>query len=137
MKITKTPLFWICIILLIVIGYLVYSQSNVKNKNIAVYLSTGELYFGQKSGLFGFNLKNAYLLNKGEDGKYSLQEFSKAAWKPTGTVHLSSDKVVFWSTIDDSSDVSKLVSGETKSTDVAPAQTTTTPPSANGVTTQK
>jgi len=88
----KKYIFWLLTVLILlgVIAFLLGKQYNWFNKNkyVAVYLQTGELYFGEKAGIIGFNIKNSFLLNKGEDGKYSLQKFFKAAWKPIGTMHL-------------------------------------------------
>lgn len=130
-------MFWVVIVLVlvIVIVFLLGKQYNWFNKNkyTAAYLQTGELYFGEKVGMTGFNLKNAWLLNKGEDGKYSLQEFSQAAWKPVGTMHLAKDKVVFWTNIAEDSDIAKLVKGEKKSADVQ--SSTSTPTTDNSSTT--
>ena len=131
MKLKNLVLVIIIVVLLLTIGFLLNKQYNWvgENKNVAVYLSTGELYFGQKTGLTGFKLKNAWLLNKGEDGKYSLQEFSQAAWKPVGTLHIVKDKIVFWTNVDEDSDITKLINGEKKSSDVQ--STTTTTPSTD------
>lgn len=118
MKTFKSPFFWLSIIFLVIIGYLLYTQNYSKNNNVAVYLSTGELYFGKKVSLLGFKLQSAWLLNKDQEGKYSLQEFSQAAWKPIGLLNISRDKVVFWTEINSTSDISKLISGEKKSSDI-------------------
>ncbi|EKD56564.1 MAG: hypothetical protein ACD_58C00146G0001 [uncultured bacterium] len=127
MKSKNSILIAVIIVLVIVVGYFMSKQYNWFNKNkyTAAYLQTGELYFGEKVGMAGFNLKNAWLLNKGEDGKYSLQEFSQAAWKPVGAMHLAKDKVVFWTNIDENSDIAKLIKGEKKSSDVQPSTTST------------
>lgn len=119
--------FIIVLILVIVIVFLLDKQYNWSNKNkyVATYLTTGELYFGQKSGWTGFNLKNAWLLNKDADNKYNLQEFSQAAWKPVGVMHLAKDKIVFWTNIDESSDIAKLIKGEKKASDIQQTQATT------------
>lgn len=125
MKSKSSIFIVIIIVLLVVIGYLMAKQYNWFNKSkyVATYLQTGELYFGEKTGWTGFNLKNAWLLNKDTEGKYSLQEFSQAAWKPVGTMHLCQDKVVFWTNIDESSDIAKLIKGEKKSSDVQSTST--------------
>lgn len=121
MKLFRMPLFWLCLVLFGIISYLLINQYSLKNNNVAVYLTTGELYFGQKTGLWGFKLKNAWLMNKGEDAKYSLQEFSQAVWKPAGLMNISKDKVVFWTNLDENSDVGKLIKGEKKAADIPPA----------------
>jgi hypothetical protein len=118
-------LFWITIILILatVIVVLLGKQYNWFNKTeyAAVYLSTGELYFGQKSGLFSIKLDNSWLLNKDDKGQYKLQEFKAAVWKPVGPMNISKDKIIFWTAIDESSDIAKLVKGEKKASDIPQA----------------
>lgn len=121
MKLFKRPSFWLCLVLIAIIGYLLINQYSLKNSKVAVYLTTGELYFGQKTARWGFKLKNVWLMNKSEDGKYSLQEFSQAVWKPVGLMNISKDKVVFWTNLDENSEVSKLIKGEKKAADIPAA----------------
>lgn len=119
MKFFKNPLFLICVVLLIIIAYLIFWQNAAKNKNIAVYLSTGELYFGKlEDKLISYDLSNAWLLNKDDKGEYKLQEFQAAVWKPVGNLHISKDKIVFWTQIDSQSQVSQLIDGKIKSSDL-------------------
>jgi len=139
MKSKNLGFILVIIILLGVIAYFAGKQYGWFGKNekktVAIYLTTGELYFGElQNARSYFKLTNAWLLNKDDTGKYSLQQFSQAAWKPTGNMNISKDKIVFWTNIESSSDVAKLISGEKKASDVQPTTSSSPTPSASSST---
>lgn len=84
------------ILLIVALGALVYVQKGLWEKPYyAVYLSTGDLYFGQLAGNY---LSNALLLQQSDkNGTQSvvLSEFKKAFWGPDGGVALNPEQIVW------------------------------------------
>ncbi len=120
-------------------GYVTY-QKFFNKQYVALFLTTGDVYYGEKSGLTGNDLKNAFFLQKAQDGSVGLQKFSDAIWMPVGNLHVMKDKVVFWSEMSTDSPIAKVMRGEQVGTPAgqapqgqAPAQPNVQPtaPAAN------
>ncbi|MBI2591260.1 MAG: hypothetical protein HYW34_01115 [Candidatus Brennerbacteria bacterium] len=102
LKINVKFLFLVVIVLLVgVLGFVGWQKLNAESPYYAVFLQTGDLYFGQLSRSFipssRVDLKNVYILARTNDEKnpFSLQKFSDAFWGPSGQISLSRDKVVW------------------------------------------
>lgn len=72
----------------------------------AVYLDTGDMYFGQLSTFPNMSLSNVWYIQRDAQGNSSLAQFVKAPWGPEGTIQLNRDKVIWTAKI---SDMSQLV----------------------------
>jgi hypothetical protein len=71
----------------------------------AVYLDTGDMYFGELSTFPNYSLSNVWYIQRDAQGNSSLAQFIKAPWGPEGTIQLNRDKVIWTAKI---SDVSQL-----------------------------
>lgn len=87
------------IILIVGIGGVLLWQQIVQTKPYyAVYLSTGELYFGMIDYFPQLALKNPYLLQRNENNTqtpYSIQKFSDAFWGPTEKMLLNKKNIIW------------------------------------------
>ena len=65
----------------------------------AVYLSTGDLYFGQLRWFPTLALRNVYLLQITQDPQtpLSLQKFTNVIWGPENKIKINRDQVVWMS----------------------------------------
>ena len=127
------------VLLIIIIGLSLYLF--VFNKNInfeterpyyAVYLRTGELYFGQLSHFFSkYTLTNVYLLQRDSSGNFSLQKFEQSAYQPEDKMVLNKDNIVWISKIKNESPLISILEGKQAPTtnttvETIPSTTTTT-----------
>lgn len=91
----------VVIVLLIALGAVIYWQRGGFEKSYwAVYLDTGDLYFGKFNSFSGTSLSDVWLLQKNlQDDKnpLSLSQFKEAFWGPEDKIYLNDEKIV-WKT---------------------------------------
>lgn len=61
----------------------------------AVYLDTGDLYFGHLSSFPSFALTDAWYVQHTPQGDLSVSDFSKVSWKPVGVIQINRQHVVW------------------------------------------
>ena len=61
----------------------------------AVYLDTGDLYFGHLSSFPSFSLSDAWYVQHSPQGDVSVSDFAKVSWKPVGIIQLNRQHVVW------------------------------------------
>lgn len=112
---TNKVLIFIAVVLavmLIIIGLTWYFQINFQNQYYAVYLNTGDLYFGKLSRFPNLSLSNIWYLQRDtQNGQTSLVDFSKSSWGPENKIEISKDKVVWMSRISPSSPLIAVIDG--------------------------
>jgi len=101
-------------VLLVVVLALLFSRFQIfqtQPRYAAVYLTTGDIYFGKLERFPSFQLSDAWFLGQDPQGGTSLQKFADAVWQPAGTIHLSRDQIVFWAPLDPVSPVVQAIEG--------------------------
>ncbi|MGE4554682.1 MAG: hypothetical protein AB7D02_00900 [Candidatus Paceibacterota bacterium] len=102
----------ILVLLLVLVAFLAYLVfKNFKNieqdKYYAVYLRTGDLYFGKISWFPKFTLKDVWFLQRATDNSgqvsFNLVKFSEAIYNPVDQLEINKDNVVWVARIDSSS----------------------------------
>jgi hypothetical protein len=78
---------------------------------MAVYLTTGDMYFGKTSVFPCIKIQDPWFLQRAEDGSVSLQRFSDAFWMPRGGMRINRDQVIFISRIANQSPVAITIEG--------------------------
>ncbi len=96
----SNPKFYVVVILalVVVIALLVWNPFNHKPNYYAVYLTSGDIYFGQLSFFPSLKMHDAYLLRvdtQNQQNPYSLSSFSNAFWKPEGTLYFNRSMVLW------------------------------------------
>lgn len=120
---SKKTFFVVIVILLIILFALILMilKTNPRNtsnpsKYSAVYLKTGDIYFGELSWFPSLKLKNPWFLQSAVDAdnnpQVSISKFSDAFWKPVGEIYLNKNEIVFWTRIRSDSQVIPLLSGQ-------------------------
>ncbi|OHA53524.1 MAG: hypothetical protein A2991_03980 [Candidatus Terrybacteria bacterium RIFCSPLOWO2_01_FULL_58_14] len=133
-KFSKKHIFiFLVLAFIVVVLALVFSRAPLfagTPRYAAVYLDTGDLYFGKLTLLPKFTLTDAWLIQPGpEEGTTSIARFSDAAWKPAGVINFERDHVVFWAPIAEGSQMIDAIEGRIQQPPAGSAA-----PSGNGLT---
>jgi len=128
-KINKVLLTVVIVLLVALLGLLVFKWSSNSStpKLTAVYLKTGDLYFGELTSFPTFGLKNPYLFTvdqQNKDNPVNVQKFSKIFWGPEDFIRINRDEVVWTATLRADSNLTKLI--ETNPDLIPPQQGTQT-----------
>ena len=85
----------------------------LKRSYYAVYLRTGDLYFGHLCKFFSkYTLTNIYFLQRDEKGELSLQKFEQSAYQPEDKMILNKENIVWFSKIKDESPLIPVLEGK-------------------------
>ena len=85
--------------------------SFVHRPYMAVYLATGDIYFGRVSSFPCVTIQDPWFFRRAEDGSVSLERFSDAVWMPEDTIKLNRDQIVFMARISENSQVIAMIEG--------------------------
>jgi glucan phosphoethanolaminetransferase (alkaline phosphatase superfamily) len=92
---------------LVAVAVLMWQKGDFSRSYSAVYLDTGDLYFGELSRFPYLSLSNVWYLQRDSQSQgNTLSEFAKAAWGPEDKIKINRDRVVWTAKI---SDVSQLI----------------------------
>ena len=117
-------IFFILIVLLVallasLLFFIFRINSNEKiesSKYSAVYLKTGDIYFGELSWFPRLKLKNPWFLQRVNDSnnqpQVSVAPLADAFWKPVDEIYLNKDEIVFTTKLRGDSPVIPLLSGQ-------------------------
>ena len=87
------------------------SAANKASEYSAVYLTTGDVYFGKLSWFPHPHMTNVWLLQRGVDAQNQPQlgvtPFKNAVWGPTDEITFSEKQIVFWTRLRSDSQVAK------------------------------
>lgn len=115
MKNINKILFGIILVLLVVVLILValwYQKMNSASSYSAIYLDTGDVYFGKLSYFPSLTLNHTWYLQRDQSQGVALMDFSKAAWKPEGKIKINRDRVVWISKISQDSPIISVMLGK-------------------------
>jgi len=104
----------VAIILLMVLVYLSFIDKTkaIKNPYYAVYLRTGDMYFGKISRFPKFVLSDVWFLQTNiqkDQAGFNLIKFSNAMFGPTDKMEINKENVVWISKLRDESEVVKYI----------------------------
>lgn len=99
-KETKIFLLFIIIIAILAfvfLGIFIGKYFLYNHQYYAVYLDTGDLYFGRLSKFPSLKLKDVWYIqnNRQKNGRLSLNQFSKVLWGPEDEMSLNNDRIVW------------------------------------------
>jgi len=110
----------VAIILLIILIYLSFidKATVIKNPYYAVYLRTGDMYFGKISKFPKFTLSDVWFLqaSMNEQGGVDVLKFSNAIFGPVDKMEINTDNIVWTAKLRDDSQVVKFIQGEIQQT---------------------
>jgi len=112
MRKSKLVLLIIVAVLVVAVAALLIWQVFFASPSFsAVYLRTGEIYFGKLVSFPSFGLKQVYTISfnaQSQDQPYSIQKFSKVFWGPSDFLKLNRDNVVWTTKLDPTGSLAKL-----------------------------
>ncbi|MDP1706506.1 MAG: hypothetical protein Q8L36_01675 [bacterium] len=96
-KINKIVIWILVVVVVVLIGFLVFQNIFQGSSFYAVYLRTGDLYFGKLTRFPVFGLKDPYLLQVQNDPQnpLSIQKFENIFWGPEGYLRINRNEVVW------------------------------------------
>lgn len=109
LSIVNKILFALVVILSVILVGILYLQKGIffEEPYYAVYLNTGDLYFGKINWFPRFSLSDAYLLQKTNDQQnpFTIVKFDNAFWNPEGNLYLNYDNVIWKAKLKNTSQV--------------------------------
>ena len=86
----------------------------------AVYLSTGDIYFGTLSWSPSPHMDDAWFLQRGTDAKgnptVGVYPFNQVAWGPSNTVYFNASQIIFWTRLSATSSIAQLIANPAAAT---------------------
>ena len=102
----------------------------------AVYLSTGDIYFGTLDWSPSPHMEDAWFLQRGTDAKgnatVGVYPFSQVAWGPSNTVYFNSNQIIFWTRLNATSSIAQLIENPAAATPAAQSAAAAQVPTAPG-----
>lgn len=97
-KVNKILLVVVIILLIALAGVLYWQKGGFGKPYYAVYLNTGDIYFGKISKFPRFHLNDVYFLQRNasdQQNPLSLAKFSNAFWGPEDEIYIN-DEMIVW-----------------------------------------
>jgi len=117
----KTIMIAVLVVVLIILGVWIgrsfgKTDPNGNSAYSAVYLTTGDIYFGSFSRFPTPHITNAWHLDRGVDKnnqpQLGLSAMKDAVWAPANTLYLNAKEIVFWTRLRNDSPLIKSLSGQ-------------------------
>lgn len=105
-------LLGLVIVLIVALGGVLYWQKGgFKEDYTAVYLNTGDIYFGKLSRFPRMTLRDVWFLQKGSDAQpgFGLSKFEKAFWGPEDEMVINDESVIWIAELKDDSEVVRAI----------------------------
>ncbi|OGM92786.1 hypothetical protein A2372_01205 [Candidatus Wolfebacteria bacterium RIFOXYB1_FULL_54_12] len=125
---TNKVLVGLVIILAVALGGVLYWQKvGFEAKYSAVYLNTGDIYFGKLSRFPRTTLRDVWFLQKeGEGQGVTLSKFENAFWGPKDRMVISEESIIWTTELTEDSEVARAIKNPQSATpaqaNMAPAQ---------------
>lgn len=105
-------LLWVVAVLVVILLILVVWQIFFgKSSYYAVYMRTGDLYFGKLIRFPSFGLKNVYTLQVTQDSQnpVRVQKFADVFWGPEDYLKINKEEVVWYTKLKSEGQLSQLI----------------------------
>lgn len=110
-KTTRILIGIVILLLAILVGLVSVQLIFGKDDYYAVYLRTGDLYFGKLVRFPYFGMKNVYTLQATQDPQNPLriQKFSEIFWGPSDYLKLNRDEIVWYTKLNSQGQLYKVL----------------------------
>lgn len=106
-------LVWVVVVLAVALaGVVAWQVWGGESPLYAVYLRTGDLYFGKLVRAPYFGLTNVYLLQvnaANQENPVSVQKFTNVFWSPEDFVKINRDEVVWMTRVSEESQLVQVI----------------------------
>lgn len=133
-KVNVVLLIIVIVLILLIAGWGIWKlTSNSNSKFSAVYMTTGDLYFGKLVRFPSFGMKQVYTLQvnaQNQENPLSVQKFSNVFWGPGDFLKINRDQVIWMTSLNDLGQMSQLLTNNPEllpTQQQAPAQGTQVP----------
>ncbi len=138
-NLNKVLLAVVVVLFLVLAGILSWQFLGGQPSYYAVYLRTGDLYFGELSTFPSFTLKHVYMLqvnSQDQKNPLSIQKFTNVFWGPEDYLNINKNDVVWYTKLASDSKLTQLIQSNPSLTQTTQSDTgTTQPPVSNGTST--
>lgn len=132
-KLTKILIAVVVVLVLVGISFFVWNWSN-DNSYYAIYLRTGDLYFGHVVHFPSFGLQNVYTIQvnaQNQQNPLSIQKFTNIFWGPEDYMSINRANIVWMVKLNSAGQLAQLLKTNPELTSTAatqqPAPTPATP----------
>ncbi len=111
-NVNKILLTLVIVLLIVLAGAIVWQTWFGSISYYAVYLKTGDLYFGQLSRFPSFGLSHVYLLQvnaQNQQNPVNVQKFSNVFWGPEDFIKINRDEVAWYTKLKSDSQLVRLI----------------------------
>lgn len=106
-------LVWVVVVLAVaLVGIIAWQVWGGNSPLYAVYLRTGDLYFGELVRMPYFGLEKVYMLQvnaQNEENPVSVQKFTNVFWGPEDFVKINRNEVVWMTRVSDESQLLSVI----------------------------
>ena len=102
----------VIVLVVLLVGVFTWRWFEGRNAYYAVFLRTGDLYFGKLTRFPSLSLKNVYFIQanpEGSESPLSIQKFSNVFWRPEDKLSIPKDAVAWIAKIDKASELAELL----------------------------
>jgi hypothetical protein len=100
------------VIVLCLVALLIWYPFEKEPTYDAVYMKSGDIYFGTLSTFPSWKLTNVWYLDRTQDGIVTVQDFSKVVWQPQGAMRIQPEAVLWVAPLSSESPVINIMKGE-------------------------
>lgn len=111
-KTNKILLVVVIVLVLALIGVVLWQTVWKSQSYYAVFLRTGDLYFGQLKWFPSFGLKQVYTIQvnaQNQENPISIQRFKNVFWGPEDWLKINRDEVVWMTKLDSAGQLAQLI----------------------------
>jgi hypothetical protein len=117
----KKTIFWVvvaaAVLALIILALSIWAReekSGMKSSDItAVYMTTGDIYFGKMDWLPWPRLRNVWYIQRGvnadQQPQVSLAQFKEVFWTPIDEIRLNPKEIIFWTMVEEGSEMAEAL----------------------------
>lgn len=134
-KLNKILIILVIILLAALVGIFVWQKIGFQKTYYAVYLNTGDLYFGSLDRFPSFSLSDVWFLQEDSNSQAGLKltKFANAIWGPGDKIKLNKENIIWINKLSKDSQVFKLISNQGASINPSVVPTTTLPVSSSSI----
>ncbi len=135
-KLNRILLAIVIVLFLVLVGILYWKfWGSGESSYYAVYLRTGDLYFGELSTFPSFQLTHVYMLqvnSQNQENPVSVQKFASVFWGPEDSIKINKDDIVWYTKLASTSRLLGLIKSNpslasgTPSENIPPSNQTST-----------